>query len=91
MLKVGDVLWEFTKNDYNIYEIVDISYHLYHFDRIYLRFHVNVLIGNIGVRGMYLDSNQDYTKLETLFGKYYTTNEQVALNYIREHFNETSN
>ena len=50
-----------------------------------------MLIGNIGVRGMYLDSNQDYTKLETLFGKYYTTNEQVALNYIREHFNETSN
>lgn len=90
MIKIGDILWEFSKNDFNIYEIVDIHYVSY-LKRIYLYVDINVLIGNSNISGIFLNDNEDYTKLGTLFGKYYTINEQVALNYIRTHFNETDN
>lgn len=90
MLKIGDVLWEFTKNDFNVYEIVDI-HRKYHLKLIYLYVDINILIGDSNISGIFLDSTQDYTKLGICFGRYYTTNEQVALNYIRTHFNETNN
>ena len=90
MLKVGDILWEFTKDDFNVYEIATI-YHEYRLNLIYLCIDVNVLIGNLNIRGIYLDCSQDYSKLGRCFGKYYTTNEQVAVNYIKTHFNETDN
>ncbi len=90
MVNIGDILWEFTKNDFNVYEIVNICYK-YHFDSIYSYIDVNVLIGNLGICAIYLDCNQDYSKLGRCFGRYYTTNEQVAVNYIKTHFNETNN
>jgi len=89
MIKIGDIIWEFTKNDFNVYEITKI--YPYHINSIYLYFDVNVLIGNLNVRGIYLDCNQDYSKLGSCLGRYYTTNEQVAVNYIRTHFNENNN
>ena len=86
MVKIGDIIWEFTKNDFNVYEITNIryGYHLLYFD-------VNVLIGNLNIRCLCVDGNQDYSKLGSCLGRYYTTNEQVAVNYIKTHFNETDN
>ena len=90
MIKIGDILWEFAKNDFNVYEIVKIE-DPYIVNRFYLRIDVNVLIGNRVLCYIYLDCNQDYSKLVRHFERYYTTNEQVAINYIKTHFNETDN
>lgn len=92
MLKVGDILWEFTKNDFNVYKIAKV-HHGYRINSIgLLLIDVNVLIGNPDRYVIYLDCDQDYTKLgSNCFGRYYTTNEQVALNYIKTRFNETDN
>lgn len=84
MIKVGDIIWEFTENDFNVYEIAKI-HHGYRLNSV---FDVNVLIENLNICSIYLDCNQDYSKLGRCLGRYYTTNEQVAVNYIKTHFNE---
>lgn len=93
MLKVGDILWTFRENDYFIGEVSKLSVvNLLGYDP-YCFVSTNGIIG--GNKTMLIPVTGDFNTLvktqyysETI---YHTISESVAVNYIREHFDETNN
>lgn len=94
MLKVGDILWIFHENDYFIGEVSKISVVDINLDEKECCFiSTNGIIG--GNQMIYVPITVDFNTLvkQRFYSEviYYTTNEQVAVNYIKTHFNETDN
>lgn len=92
MLKVGDVLWIFYGNDYFVGEISDLSVANIGGDRYYF-ISINGIIGTD--QQIFVPATADFNILveirHYLVPTYYTVSESVAINYIRDHFNETDN
>jgi len=92
MLKVGDILWTFSEYTYYIGEISELSVVSIGNSQYYF-ICTNGIIG-IDQR-FFVPAPADFSTLVKvqpyLTPIYYTISESVAVNYIREHFNETNN
>lgn len=82
MLKVGDILWIFYPSMYAIVQITDVSEHTVFRDYIVITY--NCIIGDILFDKRYMRKDADYNKLVYDKGIYYTTSEDIAVNYIKE-------
>lgn len=92
MLEVGDILWTFRENTYYVGEISKLSITYISGKYPYYLVSTN---GIIGVdRTMFISAEDDFNTLVKM--RYYSENiyctisESVAVNYMREHFNETN-
>lgn len=82
MLKVGDILWIFYPSMYAIVQITDVSENTVFIDYIVITY--NCIIGDILFDKRYMRKDADYSKLVYDKGIYYTTSEDIAVNYIKE-------
>lgn len=93
MLKIGDILWIFCEYTYSVGEISELSSIINIGDSQYYFVSTNGIIG-VNQR-LFVPAAADFSTLvkvqHYLIPIYYTISESVAVNYIREHFNETNN
>ena len=82
MLKVGDVLWIFYPGMYAIVQITDVSEYPVFTDYIVITY--DCIIGNILNEQRLMRKDADYNKLVYDRGIFYTTSEDIAVNYIKE-------
>lgn len=92
MLKVGDILWIFHGNTYYVGEISKLSVVGYR-ENTYYYVSTNGIIGID--QTMLIPVKEDFNTLvevnNCLVHIYFTISESVAVNYIKDHFNETDN
>ena len=95
MLKIGNILWTFYGNDYFVGEISDSSIVCTGFsskEQFYF-IGTNGIIG--GDQRMFIPVTANLNTLakisDYLDPVYCTISESVAVNYIKDHFNETDN
>lgn len=93
MLKIGNILWTFSENDYSIGEISKLSI-IYLGDKYpYYLISINGIIG--ADQNMVISVAEDFNTLVKVryYSKdiYLTISESVAVNYIKDHYNETDN
>ena len=93
MLKVGDILWTFHENDYFVGEISSLSIVSLGIKDTYYFISTSGIIGSD--RKMFIPVAKDFNTLVEIhyysIPIYCTVSESVAVNYMREHFNETDN
>lgn len=92
MPKIGDILWTFHGNTYSVGEISDLS--IVNIGELqYYFISTNGIIGSN--QKMFVPATEDFNTLVEIHYRlltvYYTISESVAINYIREHYNETDN
>ena len=82
MLKIGDILWIFYPDMYAIVQITDVSESSICTNDIIITY--DCIIGNFLLGQRLMRKNADYNKLVYDRGLYYTTSEDMAVNYIKE-------
>lgn len=81
MLKVGDILWIFYPGTYYIVQITGVN-ELSEFIN-YIIITYDYIIGDILCGTCLMRKDADYNKLVYDRGVYYTTSEDIAVNYIK--------
>lgn len=93
MLKIGDILWTFCRDNYFVGEISSLSLvTIGYYEQAYYFVSTNGIIGED--QRMVIPATADFNTLVKMQNyssvtMYHTVSESVAVNYIREHFNET--
>lgn len=82
MLKVGDILWIFYPSTYAIVQITNVSEHTGFTNYIVITY--DCIIGDILIDERLMRKDADYNKLVYDRGLYYTTSEDIAVNYIKD-------
>jgi len=91
MLEVGDIIWVFDKESYNVYEILELCYCNISPDQFYI-ITVDVIIGDSNKNVLVVPALMNYNNLVKIrhnqVTHYYTISEKEAVKFIREHYND---
>ena len=89
MLKVGDILWVFDKESYNVYEISKLHYYNIYNEQFYF-ITADVIIGNYNTNFV-IPALVNYDNLVKIrhnqVTHYYTISEKEAVKFIESHYN----